>query len=162
MLKLEAVSGENIWDILKLDVFEEQQEFVASNSISLSEAYLVLKEQTEAQVFPFGIYDSNTLIGFMMIGYGKCWQDAPDIADQNYTLWRLMIDKSYQQKGYGRQAVELAIQFVKQLPCGPANYFWLSYETENQAAQSLYSSCGFYETGELDHDELIAVLDLEN
>ncbi|MFU2205860.1 hypothetical protein [Streptococcus pluranimalium] len=94
MLKLEAVSGENIWDILKLDVFEEQQEFVASNSIILSEAYLVLKEQTEAQVFPFGIYDSNTLIGFMMIGYGKCWQDAPDIADQNYNLWRLMIDKN--------------------------------------------------------------------
>lgn len=162
MLKLEAVNGENISDILKLDVFEEQQEFVASNSISLSEAYLVLAEQKEAQVFPFGIYDSNTLIGFMMIGYGKCWQGAPDIADQNYNLWRLMIDKNFQQKGYGKQAVELAIQFVKQLPCGSANYFWLSYEPENQLAQSLYSSCGFYETGEMDHDELIAQFDLES
>ena len=68
MLKLEAVNGENIWDIVNLDVFEEQKEFVANNAVSLSEAYLVLKEQTEAQVFPFGIYDSNTLIGFMMIG----------------------------------------------------------------------------------------------
>ncbi|BCP56970.1 N-acetyltransferase [Streptococcus parasuis] len=162
MLKLETVNGENIWDILNLDVFEEQKEFVANNAVSLSEAYLVLKEQTEAQVFPFGIYDSNTLIGFMMIGYGKCWQGAIDLADENYNLWRLMIDKKYQQKGYGKQAVELAIQFVKRLPCGPAKYFWLSYEPENQVAQSLYSSCGFYETGELDHDELIAKLDLEN
>lgn len=161
MLKLEAVNGENIWDILKLDVFEEQQEFVASNSISLSEAYLVLTQQTEAQVFPFGIYDSNTLIGFMMIGYGKCWQDAPDLADKNDNLWRLMIDKKYQQKGYGRQAVKVAIQFVKQFPCGPANYFWLSYEPENQVAKSLYSSSGFYETGERDHGEWIAKFDLE-
>ncbi|CAM3289373.1 Spermine/spermidine acetyltransferase [Streptococcus pluranimalium] len=131
MLKLEAVNEENIWDILNLDVFAEQQEFVASNAVSLSEAYLVLKDRTDAQVFPFGIYDSDTLIGFLMIGYGK-------------------------------KAVELAIQFVKQFPCGSANHFWLSYEPENQVAQSLYSSFGFYQTGELDHDELIAVLDLEN
>lgn len=162
MLKLEAVNEENIWDILNLDVFAEQQEFVASNAVSLSEAYLVLKDRIDAQVFPFGIYDSNTLIGFLMIGYGKCWQDAPDLADKNYNLWRLMIDKKFQQNGYGKKAVELAIQFVKQFPCGSANHFWLSYEPENQVAQSLYSSCGFYETGELDHDELIAVLDLEN
>ncbi|MDY4760856.1 hypothetical protein [Streptococcus thoraltensis] len=86
MLNLEAVNGENIWDILKLDVFEEQQEFVASNSISLSEAYLVLTQQTEAQVFPFGIYDSNTLVGYMMIGYGECWQDAPSLATENDNL----------------------------------------------------------------------------
>ncbi|MGT2625191.1 GNAT family N-acetyltransferase [Streptococcus thoraltensis] len=64
-----------------------------------------------------------------------------------------MIDKKYQNQGYGRQAVKVAIQFVKQFPCGSANYFWLSYEPENQVTKSLYSSSGFYETGERDHGE---------
>lgn len=131
MLKLEAVNEENIWDILHLDVFAEQQEFVASNAVSLSEAYLVLKNRTDAQVFPFGIYDTNTLIGFLMIGYGKCWQDASDLADKNYNLWRLMIDKKFQQNGYGKKAVELAIQFVKQFPCGFANHLIAVLDLEN-------------------------------
>ncbi|MGT2866287.1 GNAT family N-acetyltransferase [Streptococcus fryi] len=161
MLRLEAVDEENIYHILSLDVFEDQKDFVASNAVSLSEAYIVLKEYIDAKVFPFGLYDSGTLIGFLMIGYGKCWKNAPNLADGNYNLWRLMIDKNYQQMGYGKQAVELAIQFVKELPCGDANYFWLSYETDNQLARALYSSCGFYETGELVHGELIATLDLK-
>lgn len=50
-----------------------------------------------------------------MIGYDKddYWKDAPAIADGNYNLWRLMIDKKYQNRGYGKQAVELALRFIR-------------------------------------------------
>lgn len=42
-----------------------------------------------------------------MIGFGvnDCWDDTPKIAQGNYNLWRLMIDRNYQGKGFGRKAI---------------------------------------------------------
>ena len=60
----------------------------------------------------------------------------------------------------GKQAVQLALDFIKSMPCGKAEYCWLSYEPENEAARQLYQSFGFAETGEMDGDERIAVLRL--
>ena len=71
-----------------------------------------------------------------------------------------MIDKSYQKKGLGKEAVKLALDFIKTLPCGMAEYCWLSYEPENEVARHLYGSFGFAETGEMDGEEVIAVLKL--
>ncbi len=111
---------------------------------------------------PFGIFEDDTPVGFVMIGYDKdeYWKDAPAIADGNYNLWRLMIDKAHQNKGYGRQAVELALRFIRTFPCGKADFCWLSYEPENTVAKSLYASFGFVETGDKDGEEQIAVLKL--
>ena len=112
--------------------------------------------------YPFGIYDDDIPVGFVMIGYDKddYWDDAPAIADNNYNLWRLMIDKKYQQKGYGRKAIELALEFIKTFPCGRAEYCWLSYEPDNKVAKALYESFGFIETGDMDGEEIIAALKL--
>lgn len=38
MLRLEKVTGRNVWDILKLRVRDEQINFVAGNDISIIEA----------------------------------------------------------------------------------------------------------------------------
>ena len=160
MLRLEKINGKNVWDILKLSVNDSQKEFVASNEISIIEAYTAITAHGYA--YPFGIYDGDKPVGFLMIGFDKddYWEDAPDVAAGNYNLWRLMVDKKYQHKGYGRQAVKLALDFIKTLPCGPAEYCWLSYEPENKIAKELYASFGFAETGEFDDEELIAVLKL--
>ena len=98
----------------------------------------------------------------MMCSSVKCGtrKDAPGIAEGNYNLWRLMIDKAYQGKGYGKGAVELALDFIRTLPCGKAEYCWLSYEPENEIARQLYRSFGFVETGDMDGEELIAVVRL--
>ena len=58
-----------------------------------------------------------------------------------------MIDKIYQGKGFGKDAVKLALDFIGTLPCGAAEYCWLSYEPENEVARNLYGSFGFAETG---------------
>ena len=160
MLRLEKINGKNVWDILKLSVNDEQREFVAANDVSIIEAYTTIANNGYA--YPFGIYDEDTPVGFVMIGYDKddYWDDAPGVADNNYNLWRLMIDKRYQQKGYGRKAIELALEFIKTSPCGKAEYCWLSYEPENKVAKELYESFGFAETGDRDGEELIAVLEL--
>lgn len=160
MIKLEKINGKNVWDILKLRVSEEQKSFVASNDISIIEAYTAITGNGYA--FPFGIYENDMPIGFLMIGFDTddYWDDAPLIAKGNYNLWRLMIDINYQNKGYGKEAVKLALKFIKTFPCGKAEYCWLSYEPENKVAHQLYHSLGFVETGERDGEELIAILRL--
>ncbi len=160
MLRLEKVNGKNVWDILKLRVAENQRQFVSANDRSIIEAYIALTGN--GHVFPFGIYEEDTPVGFLMIGFGTDddWEDAPAVATDNYNLWRLMIDENHQKKGYGREAVRLALEFIKTFPCGKAECCWLSYEPENEVARRLYKSFGFGETGETDGDEVIAVLKL--
>ena len=160
MLRLEKVTGKNVWSILKLSVSQEQESFVAPNDVSIIEAYTAITGNGYA--FPFGIYEDDIPVGFLMVGFDAddCWEDAPSIARGNYNLWRLMIDKNYQKKGYGKEAVRLALEFIKTFPCGKADFCWLSYEPENEIASRLYHSFGFAETGEMDADEIIAVLKL--
>ena len=85
---------------------------------------------------------------------------SPEILRNNYTLWRLMIDENHQKKGYGKEAVRLALEFIRTWPCGKAEYCVLSYEPENSAAKKLYASFSFEETGEIAGGEAIAVLKL--
>ena len=160
MLRLKKINRENVWNILKLEVSDDQKSFVATNGISIIEAYTAITENGYA--FPFAIYEDDIPVGFLMIGYDAddYWYDAPKIAKGNYNLWRLMIDKNYQRKGLGKEAVRLALEFINTFPCGTREYCWLSYEAENDVARQLYSSFGFVETGEKDGEELIAVLKL--
>ena len=138
-----------------------QTDFVADNTQSVIEAYLALSAGGYA--FPFGIFDGDTPVGFLMIGFGTendRWEGEPSVNQGNYSLWRLMIDKKYQGRGYGKQAVQWALDFVKTFPCGPAECVWLSYEPENEKAKALYRAFGFVENGEWDGDEIVAVLKL--
>ena len=97
-----------------------------------------------------------------MIGFGReeDWEDAPAVAEGNYSLWRMMIDQRHQNRGYGREALRLALEFIRTLPCGKAECCWLSYAPENEAARHLYHEFEFMETGEMDGEECIAVLKL--
>ena len=160
MIRLEKLNGKNVWDILKLTVSKDQKSFVASNKISIIEAYVAITGNGHA--FPFGIYNDKIPVGFLMIGFGTddFWEDAPNIAPGNYNLWRLMIDKAYQGKGYGKQALQLALDFIKTFPCGKADYCWLSYKPDNKIAAQLYHSFGFEKTKEMVNGELIAILKL--
>lgn len=160
MLRLERVSGRNVWDILKLRVEKEQESFVARNDVSIIEAYITLA--ADGHVFPFGIYDDEMPVGFLMIGFDADddWENPPAIARGNYNIWRLMIDKEHQGKGYGKEALRLALDYIRSFPCGSAAYCWLSYEPDNHIARRMYRAFGFRETGEKDGEELIAVLRL--
>ena len=162
MIRLEKISAGNIRDLLNLKVSEAQKSFVATNDASIIEACIALTSGGHA--FPFGIYDGDTPVGFCMIGYGTDddWKDAPAVAKDSYNLWRFMIDRRYQGKGYGKAAMRLVLDFIATEPCGPAGLCWLSYAPENTGAKSLYAGFGFRETGEWDGDEVIAVKQLRN
>ena len=173
-IHLEKVTYDNVDAIVKLRVSKEQRNYVASNDWSLIDAYLSLAEGKP--VFPFGIYNGKTLVGFMMIGYFNDWsgyeRDAWINSDSYrfykdkyyYYVWRFMIDKRFQRRGYGREALRLAVDFMRTFPCGAAEYCVLSYEPTNEAAKNFYSSFGFTELNEPGYyeegDEISAVMKL--
>lgn len=172
-IHLEKVTEDNVEDIVDLKVAKEQKGFVASNDWSLIDAYLALAEGKP--VFPFGIYREDRPVGFIMISYQNNWEgyahDAWINSDEYrfyrgkpyYYIWRFMIDRRYQQRGYGREAIRLALDFIRTFPCGEAEYCALSYGPKNQVAQGFYRSLGFVEFDRSyfgEGDELSAVLKL--
>ena len=160
MLELKKINRKNVVDILNLEVFDNQKSFVSTNNSSIIEAYIAITENNH--VFTFGIYNDDTPVGFLMIGFdvNSDEEDAPKIAKGNYNIWRFMIDKDFQGKGFGKKAMNLALEFINTFPCGIAKYCWLSYESDNDLARQLYKSVGFVETDEKDGEEIVAILKL--
>ena len=160
MLELKKINRNNIGKILNLEVFDNQKSFVATNNSSIIEAYIAITENN--YVITFGIYKDDTPVGFLMIGFDVNSDDesAPKIAKGNYNIWRFMIDKKFQGKGFGRKAMDLALEFINTFPCGTAKYCWLSYESDNDVARQLYKSVGFVETDEKDGEEIVAIMKL--
>lgn len=104
-MELRRITYDNVDELLALSVSEEQKSFVAANKDSLVDAYIALSMGGYAE--PFGIYECGSPVGFVMFGYGAPDDDDdPDVADGNYCLWRLMIDKHYQGRGLGDLAME--------------------------------------------------------
>ena len=145
-------------ECVKLEVHPEQKDFVASNLYTLAEAYTIITN--DGHVSPYAIYTDNKMVGFIIYEYYD--EEDPDDEDDwgiCYQIWRLMIDKNHQGKGYGKLAVEKVIEEIKTLPYGPAEYIYISYEPENEVARNLYQSFGFVETDlefDDDCDEIIA------
>ena len=157
-MELRKIDKTNIWEIVKLSVREDQRDFVASNTESILEAYAAVSRGDFAM--PFGLYENGAAVGFVMFGYDVIDEDDPPSAKENYSIWRLMIDKEQQGHGLGRKAFAAALAYIRTMPCGRAESCWLSYEPENIAAAALYSRFGFSENGEKCGDETVAVLKL--
>ena len=147
-LSLIPVTSKNRRAIEKLKVFPHQTGFIESVADCMKEA-----DQLAAW-HPMCIYDNDTLIGFAMYGY------FPEPAPGQVWLDRLLIDKKYQGKGFGRQTLDAAMALIRTYPFGKADKVWLSYEPENVRAREIYRKYGFVENGEMCGNEIIAVYDL--
>ena len=144
-ITLREVSEENLGLIFKLDVSEEQRKFVAPNTVSIAQAYFA----RELAWFR-AIYADDTAAGFLMLA------DDPDKAE--YFLWRFMIDARYQGMGFGRQAIELLIDYVKTRP--NALEIKTSYVPGEGTPGPFYRKLGFVETGEVLEGENVMSLKL--
>ena len=160
-IHLEKITWDNYSKICKLRVTKEQDDFVARNEWSLVHAYVAISEGVTTP-YPFGIYLGKKPVGFVMIGYNGYEEGDPEFMKNSYFIWRFMIDRRYQGNGYGRQAFQLVLDFVRTFPCGPSDICWLSYEPENLAAKNLYASFGFVEApeGYVEGEDMPAILKL--
>ena len=134
-LTLKRIDESNFIDAFHLKLADSQEKFVSHPIRSLAQAYVYYHQCT-----PFGIY-----AGVMVIY---------DHDTSEYNIWHLMIDRRYQGMGYGKQAVRLCIDYIRQEPFGPGNTVLLTCHKENTVAVSLYKSLGFQETGNWENEEI--------
>ena len=158
MIELRKITLENRRAIFNLEVSDEQRRFVASNLSSMASCYVLATNG--GHPLPFAIYVGEKPVGFVMLTYGITGYELPSIADDSYCILRLMIDKEYQNMGYGREAMKAILEFIRTFPAGPARYCWIPYGRDNLTAQKLYESFGFRDNGEICDNEPITVLQL--
>ncbi len=146
IIKLEPIHDNNREAVLALTVREDQP-FVASNGYSLKEAEETNQEHP-GTARPFAIYADDRLVGFCMFAFDPEDEDE----DDRYWLWRFMIDKSEQGKGYGQAALQEIIKYFKE---NGADRLFLSTSPENKQGLRLYHKAGFRETGIIDGGEAV-------
>ena len=125
----------------------EQERFVASNAVSLAQAWLYYENH---DVYPFAIYDEETPVGFMMLD--------EDLEERCLVIWRIMFPPEHQYQGYGTQSLEKIIQLARE--SGKYDFLLLDYVPENKVAEHVYTKLGFRPTGEISDGEIVMRLDL--
>lgn len=143
-ITLRPVTDENREAVLDLSVREDQP-FVASNKVSLRQADEA-NEEEPGVARPFAIYADERLVGFCMFAFAP---EADDEEDR-YWLWRFMIDKTEQGKGYGQAALSEIIKYFRD---NGADRLYLSTEPENELGLHIYHKAGFRETGVISDGE---------
>ena len=81
-----------------------------------------------------------------------------DPADGSCWLGGIIIDEGMQNRGYGSQAVQAAINLLYEQH-GYRN-FALSYQPANLIGKHVYAKLGFVQTDEWEDDEVVARLSL--
>ena len=140
-ISLRKIDESNFFDVFRLELAQGQEAFVSHPIRSLAQAYVYYHQCT-----PFGIYAGEEMVGYVMVIY--------DYDTDEYNLWHLMIDKKHQRQGYGKQALQACLDYIRQKPFGPGNAVLLTCHEHNRIAVSLYKSLGFRETGNRDEEEI--------
>ena len=156
MVELRRITDDNFRTCLELELAEGQDRFVAPNEYTLAEAYVMLTND-ECLPMPYAVYHGDEMVGFIAMAYQRGEGDA---TAGYYEMYRFMIDRRQQGKGYGRAALTQAIELLKAQPHGPGSHIATSFVPGNDIAKDLYVSLGFVETGEYDGDELVARYEL--
>ena len=149
-IELLPIHDGNREEVLHLSVRKDQP-FLATNSDSLKEAE-EYNAENPGVARPFAIYADGKLVGFCMFYF------SPDEEENYYYLWRFMIDKSEQGKGYGQAALAEIIKYYRE---NGADKVYVTTAPENTCGIHVYHNAGFQETGEFDEDgdvELMLVL----
>lgn len=153
-LSVQPVNINNWRELAKLKVRDDQTHFVAANVWSIAESQFGYDDPEDGHwdMAPYGIYDGDLPVGFLMLGY-----NLTDSNVQGYII-RLMVDEQYQGKGYGKSAMDWILEHYRNDE--RIRRIGISYEPHNDVARKLYASLGFVETGEIDHGEVVAELQI--
>jgi diamine N-acetyltransferase len=143
-VSLREITAETLGPILSLEVAPAQRNFVAPNAVSIAEAHF------HEHAWFRGIYAGDTAVGFVMFSLEPGQEGA--------YLWRYMIGADHQGRGYGRRALDLAIDEVR--AAIGASYVLTSYVPGDGSAGGFYRALGFEETGQLEGVERVMRLQL--
>jgi len=142
VISLREITADTVCAICKLQVLPAQEAFVASNAVSIAQAYFEPKAWFRA------IHADETPVGFVMLSL--------DPALPEYYIWRFMIDTRYQHLGYGTKALRLIIDHIRALP--RAKEILVSCVPADGSPEPFYRKAGFIPTGQVMDGEVVLKL----
>ena len=130
VVTLREITAATVRAICALETSEEQKRFVAPNAVSIAQAYF------EPRAVFRAVYADEVLVGFVM------WKptDDPEVA----VLWRFMIDRNHQKKGYAKQAIARLVDLLRDVG---HRRMQTSVVLGDASPLDFYRSIGFVETG---------------
>lgn len=152
-IRLVEVTEKNLRDVLKLKVGKDQENFVAPNAVSISQAYF------EKAAWFRAIETEGTFVGFVML-FDPSLSDKemkPKEREEMY-LWRFMIDEKSQGKKYGVAALDLVFGHARQRP--GLKRMLASFVDAPGGPEDFYIKYGFTKTGNIPDGEVEIIMDL--
>src|ERR1043166_876386 len=146
-IKLKKVTADNWEEVADLELGDDQQDLVASNLYSIAEA------QFDPDARPRAVYAGKRVVGFLMYDV----QQKKD-KSRRATIYRFMIDRKHQGRGYGHAAMSRALDEIRAIR--RMKKVRVGYMPENAVAKALYARFGFVEVGRDGDGEIIAELAL--
>ena len=153
-IEFRPIDRTNYIECIELSVNENQKSYVAPNQFSLVQAAY------EPNMYPLAIYNESQMIGFILYDY--------DEELNGWSMSRFMIGSSFQNCGFGKQALKQFLLFFRE-KYPDVLKLYTSVEVDNKVAIELYKSVGFkegnrfeYVAGGVQYKEIRMILSLEN
>src|SRR4051812_23216252 len=143
-IALKDVTAENWEAVADLELDVGQEDLVASNLYSIAESHF------DPDARPRAVYAGKRVVGFLMYDVQRSKGRA--------SIYRFMIDRRHQGRGYGRIALGKALEEIQAI--ARVRRVSIRYMPENPVARPFYASFGFVEVGKDRDGEVIAELKL--
>lgn len=137
MISLEDVNESNWTIVARLSVSLEQQSFLDSPIGIIARGYVY--RDCNARVF--AIVNDDEIVGVALV---RNLDEEPAC----YDLQQFMIDQRFQNRGYGKKALQLIIEMLskeRKYPC-----IEVCVNKRARAALTIYQKAGFADTGYID------------
>jgi RimJ/RimL family protein N-acetyltransferase len=150
-VELREITPDNERAVFRLRTFTFQEQMVAPMAASFADA-LIPEVVDGAPVVPWyrAIYAGEVPVGFLMIAEVTAAHPEP-------YLWRLLIDRHHQGRGFGRAAL---LTLGDRLRAAGRRTLLTSWVDVPGGPAPFYRGLGFVPTGEMDGTEVVARLEL--
>ena len=139
MINLTEITEENWLEVGALSLDDRQKKFLASPVGILARAYVYRNCNAKVHV----IRNDDTVIGVALV---REFTDEP----LGYELQQFMIDKRFQGKGYGTEALRLILDDLRAE--GHYDHVEVCVKMDDAEAIHLYKKLGFVDSGYIDED----------
>lgn len=136
-ITVREITADTVRAICALETHPHQHGYVAPNAVSIAQAHFAPEARFRA------LYAGEVPVGFMM------WRPE---TEATAVLWRFMIDKHHQGRGYGAAALELLFTWLRR---EGYSRLWTSAVPGDATPIRFYRKAGFTETGEIDDGEVV-------
>lgn len=135
MIGLELVNQDNFEAVLQVSLTETDERKVASVEYSLAQAWLY---KDSRELHPYAVLFGQKVVGFVLLSIQE---------DHSYYVWRLLIDRHYQNRGYGKEVIRQVIGLAKEDPS--CHTITMNYVIGNHKMRYILEKFGFQSVGML-------------